>query len=393
MIPSSLAGQRSLVTPDDLGLGRLFWTIGDAVVVVDLDSSEIVLWNAAAEAIFGYSLAEAIGLPIDVFIPEGDRADYQAGLAALAAGDEESAHVWRELFEVPVLRKTGEEIVVEMTLTPILDTPSKGRFLLAVIRDVTERKRAADERERLRADAERRAGQVAELNRLIAHDIRQPLATAQAHLEVLRDALTEGDRHLVQSGVEAIHRAVQRADAMIQDLSESAGLDEGTLHFPRRPVDLTTCVPELVKHLTGILDVDRVRVEAPERPIIVQADPHRLERIVENLLSNALKYSDPATPVTVRLEERAGEALVSVSDRGIGITTEDLPRLFQRGFRGPEAAAKAPGLCLGLFSTRRLVEAHGGRIWVETRPGRGSTFYVALPAPSPSRSEPRGTKR
>jgi signal transduction histidine kinase len=111
------------------------------------------------------------------------------------------------------------------------------------------------------------------------------------------------------------------------------------------------------------------------------ADPDRLERIVVNLLTNALKYSPPGTEVTISVEEGEGGPALAVRDRGPGIAPADLPHLFERFFRGDRGCG-GPGLGLGLFISRRLVEAHGGRIGVESRPGEGSTFRVELP-PAP----------
>jgi two-component system phosphate regulon sensor histidine kinase PhoR len=111
---------------------------------------------------------------------------------------------------------------------------------------------------------------------------------------------------------------------------------------------------------------------------LVEADPNRLERILGNLLSNALKYSDPGTEVLVSARNTDGEVTISVVDQGRGIAPEDLPRIFGRFYRSI-TARKAEGLGLGLHITRLLVEAHGGRIWAESELGKGSSFSFTLP--------------
>ncbi len=119
--------------------------------------------------------------------------------------------------------------------------------------------------------------------------------------------------------------------------------------------------------LAGTMDVGRIRVEIPEGLPPAWADPDRLERILTNLLSNALKYSAPGTPVTVGVVQRDGEIVTSVCDQGPGIAPEQLPRLFQRYYRTEAGGERQEGL--GLYITKRLVEAHGGRIWVRSQVG------------------------
>ncbi|HEX2923308.1 MAG TPA: ATP-binding protein, partial [Chloroflexota bacterium] len=126
------------------------------------------------------------------------------------------------------------------------------------------------------------------------------------------------------------------------------------------------------------MDVKRVRLSVEESLPPVSADPDRLERIVLNLLSNALKYSAPQTPVDIRASRKNGQALVAVEDRGQGIAPEDLPHIFERFYRtkGPH---RKESIGLGLYISRILVEAHGGRISVKSELGKGSTFSFTLP--------------
>ena len=111
----------------------------------------------------------------------------------------------------------------------------------------------------------------------------------------------------------------------------------------------------------------------------VDADATHLERIFTNLLSNALKYSAPDTPVIITLTRQGNEVVASVADQGVGIAADELPQLFRRYYRGEAGRGKRESLGLGLYIAKGLVEAHGGRIWVESEPGKGSRFSVALP--------------
>jgi len=216
--------------------------------------------------------------------------------------------------------------------------------------------------------------------RSVSHDLRNPLSAILGQAQVLKRRLEQGrcgEREV--QGADAIVTSAQRMNTMIQDLVDVARVESGQLALDRRPVDLPAFVSELKRRLAPSMETGRIQVEpAPGIPP-ASADPGRLERILSNLLSNALKYSEPGSEVTVRFIGREGEIITSITDYGKGIPPEDLPHLFQRYFRTGAAKEVREGLGLGLYITRRLVEAHGGRIWVESEVGKGSTFSFSLP--------------
>lgn len=131
--------------------------------------------------------------------------------------------------------------------------------------------------------------------------------------------------------------------------------------------------------MTAVQDAGRVVVEAPERLREALADRNRLERLLTNLISNALKYSAPDSQVKVSVAQRDDRLVAAVADQGAGIPAEELPRLFERYNRTGMARDRQDGLGLGLYITKGLVEAHGGSIWVESEVGRGSAFFFSLP--------------
>jgi signal transduction histidine kinase len=129
----------------------------------------------------------------------------------------------------------------------------------------------------------------------------------------------------------------------------------------------------------GVCDTSRIHLEAPEELPLVTADPDRLERVVVNVITNALKYSGPDSPVTVRLAPGEGEVIAAVADHGIGIPADELPSVFDRFYRARAVRERRDGQGLGLYISRQLVEAHGGRMWAASDVGRGSTFSFSLP--------------
>lgn len=215
--------------------------------------------------------------------------------------------------------------------------------------------------------------------RAVSHDLRNPLAVAQGHAQLLQRELRRmGQGEQAVRSAEAIVTEIRRMDGMIEELVSAARLEAGQAELERKPMDLRASLADLLARNAGVMDVSRVKNLIPASLDPVLADADRLDRIFVNLLSNALKYSPPDSEVLAKARKANGEVVISVTDHGVGIAPEDLPHIFQRFYRarGPR---KREGLGLGLFITRKLVEAHGGRIWVESQLGKGSTFYFTLP--------------
>jgi two-component system phosphate regulon sensor histidine kinase PhoR len=239
----------------------------------------------------------------------------------------------------------------------------EGRVVLAIVvsRDVTELRDLEESRE--------------EFVNLVSHDLRSPLATAQGYVQLIQGKPDRSE--LVRRSAESINLALHRMNRMIQDLVETARLETGQLRLERIPLDPGSFTVDLKERLSVSLDTGRVQVDVVGVPSTVLADPARLERVMTNLLSNALKYSDGE--VVVRVEGSEGEVKVSVVDQGPGIAPEERGHIFERYYRS-KRHRKAEGLGLGLYITRLLVEAHGGKLWLESEVGRGSTFCFTLPA-------------
>ncbi|MHB9131245.1 MAG: PAS domain-containing protein [Armatimonadota bacterium] len=214
---------------------------------------------------------------------------------------------------------------------------------------------------------------------LVSHDLRAPITIIQGYAALLAKVLVaQEDDGLLRSSTDAILRGVRRMNCMIDDLVDIARVEGGQLHLDCQPVDLPSYLPDFLQRSTAAIPVDRVCLDlSPDLPP-VRVDSNRLERIMTNLLSNALKYSDPGMAVQLRAHRHDNDVMVSITDQGIGIAPDDLPYLFKRFYRA-KGVKKMEGLGLGLYITRLLVEAHGGRIWVESAIGKGSTFTFTLP--------------
>jgi signal transduction histidine kinase len=215
---------------------------------------------------------------------------------------------------------------------------------------------------------------------VIAHDLRQPVAAISFYAQALAaTAAADPALERIQPRTQSIISSTQRLDRMISDLLDVSRLGAGRLTLQPVNVDLAALLHRVVGQFSrdGELSVE---VSINDDSAMVRADPGRLEQILDNLLSNALKYRAPDTPILVDASRRDGAIEVAVTNTGAGISAEDIPALFTRFYRTDSArAGTVPGLGLGLYITQELVRAHGGRVWVQSVPGEKTSFHFTLP--------------
>jgi PAS domain S-box-containing protein len=328
----------------------LFEGTADASLVVDA-AGRLIEVNEAAGAMTGYRLEELRGMSVVDLL--ADRASGEAELARLAREG-----FWRG--ELELRRKDGAIVPIEAQTTAV-DLPD-GTIYVSAMRDIGERRAL----ERMQQ----------ELLATVTHDLKNPLASISGHAQLLQRRQAYTERSVV-----AILSETRRLGRLIDDLLDVTRAQTGQLTITRDWGDLLASVQAAVEAARVVSTTHRVELAAPEGPLVAFFDRDRLEQVVQNLLLNAIKYSPDGGTVRVQVDDRADEIWISVTDEGIGIAPDALPRLFRRFYRTPAARdRKLPGLGLGLFVTRSLIEAHGGRIWAESAgPGQGSSFTVVLP--------------
>jgi signal transduction histidine kinase len=215
---------------------------------------------------------------------------------------------------------------------------------------------------------------------LVSHELRQPVAAIAVMADALADAPALGEPELV--ALDSLRRQAHDLGRLADDLLAIARLETGLFRLQRTIVDLGALVAALAEHA---LEPARVQVELPPEPVLVDVDPERLGQALDNVLRNALKYSAADLPVVVAVCPTPTEARIEVRDQGIGLTADEVARLFQKYQRlGSGRPSAASGVGLGLYLARLLVESHGGRIGASSPgPGHGATFTITLPRAQP----------
>jgi PAS domain S-box-containing protein len=266
--------------------------------------------------------------------------------------------------ELRIRRSDGALVPVSKRTAPVHDPGGRLVGAVVAIRDLT----VATELENLRE----------QFAAMVAHDLRNPIQTILVQLNLLRRSGTipaSGDPAL-----DRIERCAERLSLMTHDLLDAARIELSRVRLSRRRVDVGEAVRALVEDTRPTLGPRPIDIEIEGQPGEAWLDPLRFAQIVANLLENAAKYSPQSSPIEVRVAARDQGIEVAVVDHGVGIAAEEIGRLFDRFYQCQRAREAKSGLGLGLYIVRGLVEAHGGRIDVESRVGVGSTFRVWFPA-------------
>jgi signal transduction histidine kinase len=258
--------------------------------------------------------------------------------------------------EVPV---TGHDEIAEMA-----------RTFNAMAADL---RRAEDGRRELLAD--------------IAHELGTPLAVLQANLEGMLDGVIE----VTPARLASLHSQTKVLTRLVRDLRDLALLREGVLRLDRQPVDIAQLVREVVETSRAAADEKGVTLAVAGDPVVVVADRERIAQVLHNLVSNARRHTDRGGVVRATVTAAGAEGQVEVADTGAGIPTGDLAHVFDRFHRVDRSRSRTTGGAgLGLAIVKQLVETHGGRVWVRSREGQGSTFGFTLPLAAREPVGPRG---
>jgi PAS domain S-box-containing protein len=370
---------RKQAEQDRLLLARIVESSTDAIIGFTPER-KIVSWNAGAERIFGYTSPEVLGQDIAILSPDDHKNDSAIVCARLQRGER------IDPYETQRQRKDGSLVDVAVTISPIKTTEAEIIGVSMTARDITNQKRLEQERERLLAQAEAAREEAETANRskddfvsLVAHELRSPLNAIMGWAQLLQTR--SFDAATTQRALETIIRNTRTQTQLIEDLLDVSRMVRGTLRMTMTSVDLSTVIEAAVETVQPAAEAKQLRLETQCSDAgLISGDFQRLQQVVINLLTNAIKFTPEGGQVQILLDQQNDQARIQVSDTGKGISPDFLPHIFERFRQDQQNATAKQGLGLGLAIVKYIVEQHQGIITVQSGgEGQGATFTVLLP--------------
>ncbi len=399
---------------------------GYAIMALDLQG-RFLAWNAGARRMYGYSADEMVGKQSVKLLhtPEDVGSGRVADVLQLALRSGKVEGTFQQV------RRNGERFSASVVLDHRMDAEGTTIGFVAIAQDITERLRAEEERARLieeraaRAEAEASWHRIQEINAVLretivsrdlalkqaqeamqtrdeflaaaSHDLRTPLTVIRAQAQLLARRASRSGRGDEDGMVSALNRitvSTRKISRLIDQMLDVAQLQVGRpLQLDRGPTDIVALAGEVVAELAETERGPRIRLETTEPSLVGLWDAARVERVIGNLVHNALKYSPDGGEILVHLARSDGTheppaVVLRVQDAGVGIPADELPRVFDRFFRGRNVVGKIYGTGIGLAGVRQIVEQHGGSIAVVSTEGQGTVVTVRLPLEPPPTTAP-----
>ena len=336
----------------------------DGIAVIDKDF-EIIRFNRSMQKLCALAETDALGERAEAVFrfatPEGSPLEGALHPIHVTATD----GIARGGLELRLLVGEDKERWVSGTFSPIIDADGTSAILIN-LRDIAEQK----EQERMHRD----------FVSMAAHELRNPLTAIKGFTRtlMLKADMLSDERRLEYLSM--VNEQSNRLAHLVEDLMQVSRIDAGRVTLDPRALDVGETLAGLLEQFRTKWSARAIAVQQDPEVAPVFADPHKLEEILINLIDNAVKYSAAGSRVEVAIESDGPEVKVSVRDHGEGIPAEEIPNLFQKFARiASPSTSEIPGTGLGLYIVKGFVVAHGGRVWVDSAPGEGSTFSFTLP--------------
>jgi PAS domain S-box-containing protein len=350
-------------------LAAIVNTSDDAIISKTLKGI-ITSWNPAAERLFGHTEKEVIGKHISLIIPVDRHSEEDIIISNVAQG------LKVDHFETLRLTKDGRLVPISVTVSPVMD--STGRIIGAskIARDISGQQMAQEEKARLYEQIKLLNDKKDEFIGLASHELKTPLTSIHGYLQILNQRVKdEQSRNFLKKA----GQQVKKVNALIADLLDVSKIEAGKLQLNRERFDIHKLVAEVIETLCLNYEQFTIRLQTSARDLFITGDPHRIEQVIINLVSNAVRYSAGSRQIIVRLQMDGKGVAIGVQDYGIGIPAEKLKDIFAKFFRVDNQNPNISGLGIGLYLSQEVVLRHNGRIWAESELGKGSTFWFTLP--------------
>jgi PAS domain S-box-containing protein len=340
----------------------------DAIISKTLEGI-ITSWNPAAGRLFGYTAFEAIGQHISLIIPPDRLSEETLIISNIANGKKV------DNFETIRVAKGGRHVPISVTVSPVADQSGKIIGASKIARDISGLLASQAEKEQLYQQVKALNEKKDEFIGLASHELKTPLTSINGYLQILSRIIMDEKG---QQFLEKARLQVKKLSALVSDLLDVSKIEAGKLQLTVEKFNIREVVDdavELIAHTTHY----HITLETGISELFISGDPHRIEQLIINLLTNAIRYSPGANRVGVFLQLEGAELKIGVKDFGIGIPADKLKNIFTKFYRVDDSNSHISGLGIGLYLSHEIVSRHHGRIWAESEPGKGSTFWFTLP--------------
>lgn len=351
----------------------------DAIICIDA-SQQITFFNDGAVQIFGYTPEEVIGQPLEMLLPGRFREAHNGHVTAFGQG-KVAARKMGERREIAGVRKDGTEFPAEAAIAHV--QTADGSTFSVVLRDITERRRIEAVNAQLVRDLRSAVAARDDMLAVVSHDLRNPVnAVKMLSAAILRAGDGAALPAEVRDHAATMGVAAKQMDALIQDLLDVTHIESGRLQLSSQSVPLPALVQYAMETLAPIAKEEGVALstEVGDDLPPVDVDADRVVQVLSNLVGNAVKYTPRGGAVTLSAVREYDDVRVSVADTGVGISADELPRVFDRFWQSRRTNRSGAGL--GLTIARGIVRGHGGRIWLESTVGEGTRVHFTLPLAS-----------
>lgn len=340
--------------------GQIIQNMAEGVCLVRISDEKIVYTNPKFDSMFGYNSGELYGEHVSIV----NYAKNKKSATDISKKIIKNLKKYGEAtYEVQNVKKDGTSFWSNAT-TSEFNHPEYGKVWIAVHQDITEKKQLEELRKEFLSAA--------------AHELKTPLTVikliTQQHLRKIRNKSTNG---ISLKECELMNSEINRLTGLVDDILDSSRFETGKLFFDFQIINLSEQIKTTIQKMEVYGNSHKIVLKDLPSEMYIKADASRIEQVFLNLLSNAVKYSPENSTITVAAQKKADEIIISVTDQGDGITKEKQKMIFDKYYQ--IKAREQKGFGLGLYISKEIIDRHNGKIWIESRKGKGSTFYVSLP--------------
>lgn len=338
-------------------------SVADGILILSVDHV-IERANPAFESLYGKHSEEIVGKRYEEVVVFS-RIDHGDRLAIAEAGGWPQSAKSTLYVEGEMIRNGETGIPVGITFAPLFSSENNLRNIIASFRDISHFRKAEEIKSTFVS--------------VVSHELKTPVALIKGYVSTLRRGDANWDRDIVEDSLAIIEDEADRLAELINNLLDATRLEAGEFAINAADVSMPTLVNRVVKRFKTQTKKHKFIIDFPENCPIVLIDEGRITQVLDNLISNAIKYSPEGGEIRIKGEVAPDKIIVSVEDQGPGIPIGDIPHIFDRFFRSEDAAKNTAGTGLGLYLARAIVEAHDGAIWIDPRSTNGACVLFSLP--------------